>query len=94
MSVLSDRAVSAVFRDGEIIVSLASGSEVRFPVAANPRLAQGTAEQLSHMEISPYGLHWPALDEDLSLEGLLRGDYGQQQNVEPGGAPKGGQPIH
>jgi hypothetical protein len=42
------------------------------------------------MEISPYGIHWPELDEDLSFQGLLRGDYGQHQSVKPGGTPKGG----
>jgi hypothetical protein len=77
MSTLTDNPRSAVFRDGEIIIAMESGAEIRFPVAANPRLARGTAEQLSHIELSPYGIHWPDLDEDLSFQGLLRGDYGQ-----------------
>src|SRR2546428_2005777 len=55
------------------------------PMAENPRLAHGTAEQLSRIEISPYGNRWPDLDEDLSFRGLLRGDYGQHQNAEPNG---------
>ena len=93
MSVLTDSARSAVLRDGQIIITLESGSEIRFPVAENPRLASGTAEQLSQMEISLYGIHWPELDEDLSFQGLLRGDYGQHQNVEPIGAANGSQPI-
>ncbi len=83
MSVLIDSARSANFRDGQIIITMSSGREIRFPVAGNPRLAHGTAEQLSRMELSPYGVHWPELDEDLSFEGLLRGDYGQHQKVEP-----------
>ncbi len=81
MNILTDSARSAVFRDGEIIIAMESGTEIRFPVAANPRLARGTAEQLGHIELSPYGLHWPDLDEDLSYRGLLRGDYGQRQHV-------------
>ncbi len=84
MSILTDSARSAVFRDGLIILGMESGSEIRFPVAENPRLAHGTAEQLSRIEISPYGVHWPDLDEDLSFRGLLRGDYGQLQNGEGG----------
>jgi hypothetical protein len=56
-------------------------------VAANPRLARGTRRQLSRIEISPYGVHWPDLDEDLSFRGLLRGDHGQHQKVEPGAPP-------
>ena len=37
------------------------------------RLARATQEQLEAMEVSPsgYGLHWPALDEDLSIDGLI-----------------------
>ncbi|PWU13484.1 MAG: DUF2442 domain-containing protein [Verrucomicrobia bacterium] len=79
MSVLTDSAQSAVFRDGQIIIVMESGSTIRFPVSENPRLAFGTPEQLSRIEISPFGIHWPDLDEDLSFRGLLAGDYGQRQ---------------
>jgi hypothetical protein len=81
MSILADSARSAAFKDGEIIVCLESGREIRFAASKNARLARGTSEQLNHIEISPYGLHWPDLDEDLSFQGLLRGDYGQDQKT-------------
>jgi hypothetical protein len=42
MSILTDSARWVVYRDGEIIVSMQSGAEIRFPVAENPRLARGT----------------------------------------------------
>jgi len=64
-------------KDGYIIVTMDSEVELRFPVAGNPRLAQGSPAQLNHIEVSPFGLHWPDLDEDLSFRGLLQGDYGQ-----------------
>jgi hypothetical protein len=83
MSILTDSARSANFRDGEIIVKMESGAEVRFSVAQNPRLAPGTAQQLSNIELSPFGLHWPDLDEDLSFRGLLAGDFGQHRNAKP-----------
>ena len=37
------------------------------------RLATATSEQLARFEVSPvgYGIHWPDLDEDLSIDGLL-----------------------
>lgn len=37
------------------------------------RLAQATQAQRNHVEITPsgYGLHWPELDEDLSIDGLI-----------------------
>lgn len=66
-------------KDGFIVVILDGEVEIRFPVFGNPRLASGTPTQLNHIEISPLGLHWPDLDEDLSFQGLLRGDYGQRQ---------------
>jgi len=80
MSVLIDSARSAVYQDGQIVIVMVSGGEIRFSVRDNPRLANATTEQLSKIEISPYGVHWPELDEDLSFEGLLRGDHGQNQN--------------
>ena len=74
-----------MFRDGQIVIAMGSGNEIRFPVAQNPRLALGTAEQLNRIEISPFGIHCPDLDEDLSFRGLLKGDYGQRQQIEPDG---------
>lgn len=39
----------------------------------SPRLAAASPEQRNNFEISPsgYGIHWPGLDEDLSVDGLL-----------------------
>ena len=78
MNTLTDTAHTAAFIGGEIIVRMESGREIRFPVAGNPRLARGTPAELNHIEISPFGLHWPDLDEDLSFRGLLAGNHGQQ----------------
>lgn len=77
MSILVDTAIKATYKNGYIIIHMESGVEIRFPVSKNKRLAQGTSKQLKNIEISPYGLHWPDLDEDLSFKGLLEGDYGQ-----------------
>ena len=90
MSTLIDSARSAVYRDGMILLTMRSGAEVSFPVSQNPRLAHGTPRQLGNIEISPFGLHWPDLDEDLSIRGILAGDYGQREVVEPSGAAHGG----
>jgi len=62
-----------------MVVEMEDGSELRFPVGENPRLSYGTEAQLNNVEISPFGLHWPDLDEDLSLGGLRRGDFGQRR---------------
>lgn len=79
MSTLAETARRARYADGFIEVRMESGAELRFPVADNRRLAHGTAAQLNHIELSPFGLHWPDLDEDLSFEGLARGDHGQKR---------------
>ena len=81
MSPLTDRAQSAAHLNGMIVLTMCSGSEVRFPVALNPRLARGTPQELANIELSPFGLHWPDLDEDLSIRGILAGDYGQPAAV-------------
>jgi len=81
MSTLIDKAVNISFIDGHIIIRMESDAEIRFPIARNPRLAKGSISQLNNVEISPFGIHWPDLDEDLSLRGLLDGDYGQHQRV-------------
>ena len=78
MSTLIDKPRSASFRGGLVLIVLESGATLKFPIADNPRLAQGTPEQLNHIEISPFGLHWPDLDEDLSIRGIAQGDHGQR----------------
>lgn len=79
MNTLVDTAKATAFRDGHILITMESGVEVRFPVNRNKRLASATPDQLNNIEVSPFGLHWPDLDEDLSFRGLLAGDYGQNQ---------------
>jgi hypothetical protein len=77
MSTLVDTPVIATYQDGHIQVRMESGVKITFPVKENIRLSRGTEQQLNNIEISPYGLHWPDLDEDLSFRGLLQGDFGQ-----------------
>ena len=81
MNTLTDTARSAGHVDGWIVIRMVSGAEIRFLVAENPRLASGTPQELNHIEISPFGLHWPDLDEDLSFHGLLEGNHGQFQRL-------------
>lgn len=78
MRTLIDTARSASYREGSIVIVMQSGKELRFPVSDNPRLAKGTADQLNNIELSPFGIHWPDLDEDLSFRGIADGDYGQR----------------
>ena len=79
MSTSDAKANRAYYSSPAMVVEMEDGSELLFPIAENPRLSCGTDAQLNNVEISPFGLHWPDLDEDLSLAGLKRGDFGQSQ---------------
>ena len=61
--------------DEALIVELCDGRFVSVPLDWYQRLAEGTAAERRRWElIGPgIGIHWPALDEDISVEGLLRG---------------------
>lgn len=75
---MADRALKAWHQGGMIFVRFASGHEVSFPTKGNPRLESAVEEEVGRIEISPFGLHWPTLDEDLSFEGILAGRYGHR----------------
>jgi hypothetical protein len=54
-------------------VDLSDGRIVGVPLAWFPRLLRGTPEQRNEVRLSSRGLHWEALDEDISVAGLLAG---------------------
>jgi hypothetical protein len=87
MSTLADTPQKAFHGNGRIYVSMASGLDFSFPIQGNPRLEGKPDELLSEIEVSPFGLHWPRLDEDLSIKGILAGDYGQTGHKEPHRVP-------
>ncbi len=84
MNTLVETIRSARYLDGYVTIELASGVQIRFPAKGNPRLEIGTDVQLNNIEISPFGIHWPDLDEDLSIEGISKGDFGQFQKRKAG----------
>jgi len=54
-------------------VTLSDGRILGVPLAWFPRLLNASPDQLADYELSPYGIHWDDLDEDISVEGLLAG---------------------
>lgn len=78
MNTLIDTLKSARHIDAFIVLTLQSGAEIKFPIKGNKRLEKASNQHLSNIEVSPLGLHWPDLDEDLSLKGILAGDHGQK----------------
>ncbi len=61
------------FDDDTMWVSLSDGRTIAAPLAWFPRLLEANAEQRAQVELSKSGLHWDALDEDISVAGLLAG---------------------
>lgn len=58
-----------------LIVDLVDGRTLSVPIVWYPRLLNATAAQRNNWRLiaGGFGIHWPDVDEDLSIEGLLRG---------------------
>lgn len=61
--------------EDELTVLLTDGRKISVPLAWFPRLLHATGDQRRNFEIlgDGEGIHWPDIDEDLSVAGLLRG---------------------
>ena len=74
---LQARAVKAWAENGYVCIQLDDQREIRFPASKNKRLKDGSLQQLNNIEIicDGTGLHWPDLDEDLSVLGIIEGRF-------------------
>ena len=65
------------FTDSDMVVALVDGHTVSVPLVWFPRLASASRRQLENYEILADGesIHWPEVDEDLSVAGLLRSTH-------------------
>jgi hypothetical protein len=68
-------ATDVTVSDATLSVELADGRTIAAPLAWYPRLAHGSAEERGSWRLlgSGRGIHWPALDEDISVANLLAG---------------------
>lgn len=67
--------IQRVAFEGQMMILETDGRSYRIAIAdASPRLASASDAQRRFFRISPsgYGIHWPELDEDLSVDGLIR----------------------
>ncbi|MBY6048028.1 DUF2442 domain-containing protein [Vannielia litorea] len=71
---MSISAVDVRFDDDAMWVGLQDGRTIGVPLAWFPRLLGASAEERAAVKISPFGLHWEGLDEDISVAGLLAKD--------------------
>lgn len=69
------RIVAVTVTDDTLSVDLEDGRTVAVPLSWYPRLAHATPEERQNFTIAGagYGIHWPDLDEDIGVEGLLAG---------------------
>ena len=70
-----ERVEDVRFEDDRMSVDLADGRTITVPLDWYPRLRDATPAQRGAWRLGGggYGVHWPDIDEDLSVEGLLRG---------------------
>jgi hypothetical protein len=76
-------AVAARFdkRSGRLVVELNTGVELAVPIRLVQEIAAAPADALSEIEITTtgLGLHWPKLDADVYVPGLMQGVFGSKQ---------------
>ena len=71
----SPLAASVSVTDDELVIELVDGRTVAVPMAWYPRLLHGTAEERAQWQLTGrgVGIHWPTLDEDISVGHVLAG---------------------
>ena len=69
------RAQEVTVTEDTLTVELSDGRSISVPLAWYPRLVHGTPEERTNWRLigQGTGIHWPALDEDISVENLLTG---------------------
>ncbi|MGQ0619223.1 MAG: DUF2442 domain-containing protein [Panacagrimonas sp.] len=69
------RAMAVVCSDDELRVSLTDGRWLSVPIVWFPRLARASSSDRANYELlgEGQGIHWPSVDEDISVMGLIAG---------------------
>ena len=67
------RPVAVAFTADELVVTLADDRKIATPLAWYPRLRDASSVARGQFELMPLGIHWPDLDEDLGIAGMLKG---------------------
>ena len=80
---VAPRATEVSTTETELLVRLADGRTIIVPLSWFPRLLNATAAQRAQFELLGDGeyIHWPQVDEDLTVRGLLRGTRAPQKTA-------------
>jgi hypothetical protein len=73
MNIFPPSATAVRFDDALMWVDLEDGRTLGIPLVWYPRLYRASAAQREDFFISPSGIHWDEIDEDISIAGLLAG---------------------
>ena len=68
------RVKMVVFTSSDLVVTLVDGRKISTPLDWYPQLKNAPASAREKYEIMPLCIHWPDLDEDLSVAGMLAGN--------------------
>ena len=73
--ILLIKAVGVTITDEDITVELSDGRTITVPIVWYPRLLHGTPDERNNWRLigEGVGIHWPSLDEDISIENLILG---------------------
>jgi len=71
------QAHTVKFTEADLVVELMDGRTIATPLVWFPRLSKATKKELNNWELlgDGEGIHWPDIDEDLSIAGLLAGTH-------------------
>jgi len=75
VSEIEPRVLNVQVSEDEISAFLVDGRRISVPLAWSWRLSEATPEQRQNFQVigEGEGIHWPDLDEDISIEGMLKG---------------------
>lgn len=76
--------IAVRFDDAQMWVELDDGRTLGIPLVWFPRLLRATPEKRLDFFLSPSGLHWEEIDEDISIAGLLAGRGDQTRSRRAG----------
>jgi hypothetical protein len=85
IEVEDSRPVQAHCDDQYLNVTLADGRSLRTPLWWYPRLSTASRKARDVIELMPMGIHWPEIDEDISIASMLRGEKAPGARAPAGG---------
>lgn len=69
---MENKIIKVWFENDKVFINTLSGEILNHPLEWFPRLLKATEKEKNSFEITPFGIHWNLIDEDLSLEGFYK----------------------